>query len=135
MTLVEEIAWLLDELGVATFDPETPAGNQVFIGRLPESPDTAIAIARYSGVEAPIGHYDEPQIQFRVRGPATDARVAQNLAQAVYDAMHGLGTRYLAGGTWLQLAVGTQSGPIDIGQDEHGRPELTINVRLDVSRP
>lgn len=132
MTLVEQIAQLLAQLGIADYQPNNTTGD-TFLHRLAEQPDEALAIARYGGTEsdAKLG-YDAPTIQVRVRGPLADARIAERRAQDVYDALHGISDRLLAGGTWLTSCIGTQGGPIYIGPDELGRHEFTVNFRLDV---
>ncbi|MBF8186321.1 hypothetical protein ITP53_11285 [Nonomuraea sp. K274] len=136
MTLVGEICALLDDLGLGTYREDGLPGGDIFHTFLPPSPDSALAVAQYVGRESDAGNpWDEPYIQVRVRGPAVDVRVAEQRAQDVYDRLHGVGRRALAGGTWLQLAIGTQSGPYPIGPDEQGRPEFTVNFRVDVDRP
>lgn len=136
MTLLEEFAALAAQLDLGIYRADGTPGSTIFLASLPSAPDEAIAIGRYGGAEAD-GRlpYDEPRLQFRVRGDAADVRAAEDRAQAVYDALHGLGMRMLPGGTWLQLAVGAQGGPIYIGPDQTGRPEYTVNVRVEVRRP
>ena len=136
MTLLEEFAALADQLGLGTYHADGEAGGTIFLAALPSAPDEALAIARYGGTEADSRlPYDEPSLQFLVRGRRADVRTAEANAQAVYDALHGLGMRTLPGGMWLQLAVGTQGGPIYIGPDSNGRPEYTVNIRAEVRRP
>lgn len=130
MTLLEEFAQLLEELGAGTYP------GSIFLTRMPTAPDECLVVARYGGAESSLADdYDEPSIQVRVRGPAADVRVAEVLAERVYTAVNGLGRRTLIGGTWLQLAVCNQGGPIFIGQDQLGRPEFTVNLRAEVRRP
>lgn len=133
MTLLEEFATLAQQLGLGIYSAAPT--STIFLRRLPDQPDSAIAVARYGGGEADakLG-YDTVSLQFRVRGPNTDYRTAETLAQNVYDQMHGLHDRTLPGGTWLVLMVGVQGGPVDLGEDEHGRPEYVINVRAEVAR-
>jgi len=134
MTLLEEIAQLLHDLGVGTYTPNT-AGGTIFLAALPTSPDRCMAVARYGASEADSKlPYDEISIQIRCRGSAVDARQAEQDAQNVYDALHGLENRELAGGTWLALAVGIQSGPVYIGRDQNGRHEYVVNFRAEISR-
>lgn len=136
MTLIEELASLLAELGLGTFNSDGSAGGTIFLAALPSSPDRAMAVARYGGAESDsLNPWDEISVQVRVRGPAADARQAEQDAQAVYDALHGLGMRELTpGGTWLQLAVCQNGGPVYIGRDQNGRHEWTVNVHVDVQR-
>jgi len=135
VTLLEELALLLEELGLGTYKPDDVNGT-IFFPALPDSPDTCMAIARYGGTESSSRDpFDEPRIQTRHRGTATDARSAEASAQATYDALHGLGMRTLAGGTELQLAIGIGSGPEYMGRDENRRHEYVTNFRVEVQRP
>ncbi|NRQ35983.1 hypothetical protein HII36_29735 [Nonomuraea sp. NN258] len=137
MTLLDEWCSLLDELGLGTYQVDGGLGGTIFHTVLPPEPDVAIAAALYGGDESDSRNpWSEPRIQVRVRGTSTDAGVAEQLAQDVYDAVHGLGARELTpGGTWLQLAVGVQAGPVYIGPDANDRHEYTVNFRVDLDRP
>lgn len=132
MTLLEEFAALLAQRGLGTYEDD---GGTIFLAALPAAPDVAIALARYPGGESDSRlPYDEVNLQIRCRGDG-DPRTAEGAAQAVYDELHGLGMITLPGGTWLQLAVGVQGGPIYIGRDQNGRHEFTVNLRAEVRRP
>ncbi|MEO6081929.1 MAG: minor capsid protein [Umezawaea sp.] len=135
MTPAEEFAQLLQVLGLGTYAPTGTTGT-IFLRKLPDKPDVALAVARYPGGEsdARLG-YDDIRFQVRVRGSSTDVRTGEALAQRVYDELHGLPSRYLPGGTWMVDCVGLQSGPIDIGDDPHHRPEWTVNFRSELKRP
>lgn len=136
MTLLEELAQLLADLGLGTYNADGTPGGTIYHPLLPASPDRCLAIARYGSSESDSVHpWDSLNVQIRVRGPRADARIAEADAQAVYDALHGLGDRELAGGTWLELAVCTQGGPVYIGPDANGRHEWTVNFRIDIQRP
>jgi hypothetical protein len=137
MTLLEEWCTLLDELGLGTYIPSGLPGGDIFHTVLPPSPDVAMAAALYGGPQSDSANgWDQPSIQVRVRGTAADSRIAEQRAQAVYDLVNGLGERYLtSGGTWLQLALGAQAGPVYIGRDQNGRHEYTVNFGVDLDRP
>ena len=136
MTLSEEIAQLLEDLDLGTYQADGTTGGTIYLLRLPSSPDACMAVARYGGPESDAtDDYDEPSVQIRIRGPAGDVRTGEQAAQAVYDGMHAIGSRTLAGGTWLQDAIGAQSGPIYVGVDGNDRPEWTVNLRCEISRP
>jgi len=136
LTLLEEFAALLAELGFGEYNADGTPGGTIFLTVLPAAPDRCMAVARSGGPESDsLNPWDEPSIQVRCRGPAADVRTAEQDAQAVYDHLHGLGMRELTpGGTWLQLAVCTQSGPVYIGRDQNGRHEYVVNARCDVQR-
>lgn len=135
MSLTGDFARLLADLGLGTYTPGA-AGGSIYLSTLPQTPDACMAVARYPGAEADARlPYDEVNVQVRVRGTPTDAEVVEDRAQAVYDALHGLSGRPLAGGTVVQDVIGTQSGPIFIGRDTNGRPEWTVNFRAEIRRP
>ncbi|MFC9688849.1 minor capsid protein [Kribbella sp. NPDC056951] len=134
MTLLEEVAGLLEELGLGDYNP--PTGGDIFLGGMPATTDAAVVLTRQPGVESDsrLG-YDEPVVLFRVRGTPNNATVAEARAQAIYDAIHGLANRRLPGGTWLVLGVGTQAGPIFAGRDTNARDEWSVAVRMELHRP
>ena len=135
-TLTEELALLLDEYGVGTYRPEE-AGGTLFLHALPDAPDVALAIAPYGspGEADSRNPWTEASVQLRARSTRADARPGEVLCQAAHDALHGAGMRHMPGGTWLQLAVGLQSGPQYIGRDQGGRHEFTCNVRVEYRHP
>lgn len=134
MTVTEEFARLLATLGLGVYDDTGPGGD-IFLKRLPPEPDAALAVSRYGAGESDAGlPYDTVNIQVKVRGSNTDARDAETRAQAVYDALHGLASRDLPGGTWLVLCVGVQGGPVDMGVDERGRDQYVVNLRAQLER-
>lgn len=125
MTLLEEWQQLLTAMALDV--------GPVFSTNMPSSPDRCVVVARYGGPESSLADdFDEPRIQFRIRGPATDSRIAEQDAETVYRAVNGLRRITLPGGTWLQLAVALQAGPVYIGQDANRRPEYTVNARTEV---
>lgn len=131
MTLLEELGQLVAELGLGTYGLD----GTVYLNSLPASPDRCMAIARYPGPESDSKNpWDEINVQVRIRGSADDVTTAEADAQDVYDALHGLGMRPLAGGTWLQLMIGAQGGPIWMGRDQNERPNWAVNFRCDVQR-
>ncbi|MBA9003733.1 minor capsid protein [Thermomonospora cellulosilytica] len=135
MTLLEEFARLLELRGLGEYHEDGSAGGSIFLAALPSSPDRCKAIALYGGGDADSRlAYDEPSLQVRCRG-TTDPRTAEADAQQVYDALHGLGMLTLPGGTWLQLMLAKQSGPVYIGRDVNGRHEWTVNLQAEISRP
>lgn len=127
MTLLEEIIAYVAGLGLDL--------GQLFAAKLPAEPDRAVAVARYGGPESRLAdNYDEPRLQFRFRGPATDSRIAERDAELLYDRLNGLQDVILPGGTRLSLAVGLNGGPVYIGQDTTGRDEYTVNFRVEIAR-
>jgi hypothetical protein len=132
--LLPGLAAYLAQLGHGTYSTTTPYEPDtvgIVLGMLPAAPDRCIAVTAYAGAEANTNEpYDQPNVQFRVRGD-TDERTSRELAQAIYDDLHGLGVVDLPNGLRLFNAVGLQSGPIYIGTDANNRHENTVNLRVE----
>lgn len=134
MSLAAELGEHLgDEVTDLTYDPVSTTGN-VFLGSMPPSPDEAIEIHVTGGPEASTKDgYAMPTAQVVVRG-TTDPRTGEDLADAVYDELHGLRYVTLPGGTFVVSSTGIQSGPVSLGEDEKGRHRYSLNFRLHVRR-
>ena len=133
MSLTDDLAQLLHDLGLGTYD--APGGTStIFLNELPAEPARAIAVALYPG---PAGDaklaLDEPRVQLAVRDD--DARTAETAAEAVYGALVGLRNRALASGSWLVLCHPVQSGPVWMPATERGRTRYVINLALHLHRP
>lgn len=128
----EDVAWLLHERGHGTY-LAAAVGGTIFLDELPPEPARALAVADYPGPpgSAAIGH-DQPRVQVAVR--SDDRRAAKAAAQAVYDDLVGLGSRYLASGVWLALIHPVQSGPVSMPAGVAGRPQYVVNLALHLHR-
>lgn len=134
----------LHSLGIVTYG--TP-GTDAFLEDLPDKPVAAVAaFARPGGAETDGGHgYDEPAVQFLIRGDRTNpttpgrARAGYGRAQAIRDALHGLAGVTIAEGTddetYIVQCLATQSEPTNIGDDPDDRPRWSVPFRLEVFRP
>ena len=138
-TLSTEFAQLLEELGVGNYEgagagaPGSPVN--LFVEWMPDKPDVAVGLYTSSGGESSAGEgEDNPQIMVRIRG-TKDARTALAKAEAVYNGLHGLGDKVLAGGTQLIYCLGIQSGFNRLGVDEVGRHLYTCNFRTMILNP
>ncbi|MEW2580648.1 hypothetical protein [Streptomyces syringium] len=120
MTPLQEIARLLEELGLGTYRPDGGDGD-IFLGGLPSTPAAAPALSRaVGGASDARPGCDESVVPARVRGAADDAPGPEARAQAVHDAPHGLGSRQLPGGSRLVLGPGVHGGPVCVGRDGGG---------------
>ncbi|HET8641464.1 MAG TPA: minor capsid protein [Pseudonocardiaceae bacterium] len=139
MTVSEEVAHLLDGLGLGDYRPDS-VGGDIYTGTMPDGdgiPDECAAIALYAGGAGDAGlGFDTPRVQLRFRGaPNVGAPSVEQRAQRAYDAMVGLRSRPLPGGTWLSLCTPVQSGPVYLGKDQRERHEYVINLELMLCRP
>ena len=135
MSIITEVMQYLANKGIVSYS-ETGGANNVFMGRLPAEPSSAIAINPSGGYGASIKHdYDSPTLQILVRG-TVDPRVGYNKALQIYDALHGFGGgSFVEGGYWIVKCEGIQSEPVYLGQDENGRHMYTLNFALEIKRP
>ncbi|GAA0605632.1 hypothetical protein GCM10010174_22980 [Kutzneria viridogrisea] len=134
MTLLEEFARLLQEFGLGSYQPA--GGGTIVLAVPPAMPDAVLVLTRAAGLDADSTlPYDTPTVQVRVRGAVKDAVGAEGTAQAVYDALHGLGSRALPGGTWLVLGLATGGGPVYAGRDSADRDQWDVSFRMELHRP
>jgi len=132
-TITAEFAALADELGVGVYRPDAPGGT-IFVGGQPPDLDACITVRRLDQLPPDAHHgYDEPVIEFRVRGPRGDYTAAEETAQAVFDTLHGLRRRDLPGGTRM-LSLICPRGLSYNDYDEHGRHEFTVLFEAEVRR-
>lgn len=132
----------LDTAGLVVFGR---TGTDAFIENLPDAPAAAVAaFTRPGGAETDGGHgYDEPGVQFLVRGDPTGVggryRSGYDRAVQIRRALHGLASVTLAEGTadevWLVQCLATQSAPTNIGPDPDNRPRWSVEVRCEVYDP
>ena len=139
--MLRGLAELLAARGLALWSPVDPYPDGtvgVFLRKLPQSPDGAVVLAAY-----PIGA-DDPDltdtltgINVRVRGAVGDPDGADDLADAIYEVLHGAERLDLAGITaalvWRQST--TTLGPDSaMGEDQARRWDRSDNYRVQAAR-
>jgi hypothetical protein len=135
-TVTEELALLIQRYGHGTYpiDP-TDTGGSIFLHAAPDGPDEVITVSRPAGADSEsLQGYDTVSFQVRVRGPRHDSGAAEELAQAIYDDLHGLRSMPLPGGTWLVHLLAMGAGPGYMGVDTHQRTEFSLNFRAELRR-
>lgn len=115
-----------------TYDPAATV-PVISVRALPDRPDRAIAITLYSVADGDDAGLADvlTALQVRARG-TTDPTVVDDVADAVFDRIHGLSMVTL-GGVHVTL-IRRQSGAL-LGPDESGRWERTDNYYLHAARP
>lgn len=142
VNLLEGLAAHIAGNGIAAWDPEgvydpDSAEAVITMRALPDRPDRALALALYGDTDTDdVGLADvTPAVQIRTRG-TTDPRVVDDLADAVWQLLHGatmltLGSGITAVHTTL---IHRRSGAL-LGPDASGRHERTDNYYIDAARP
>lgn len=110
------------------------SGWGIYVGFLPGSPHTAIAIYDAPG-ETPNPKFalDYPAIQVTVRGTPDGYAAAFTKARAIKDLLLGMNPVTIEGVIWAGVNM---LGDINsIGRDETNRPLLTMNFALILNPP
>ena len=129
--LASEVAeWIGDNITSCSFDTSGVTGN-VFISTMPSSPDTVVMVSEYGGTVDDKNPFSDINVQARVRG-TRDPRVSYNIAKEIFDELQGLTNTTLISSGSSVIKVVAQNTPIDIGRDDNGRHEWTVNFNIEV---
>lgn len=130
------LAQLIENGGVGTWQAtgKYPAGsaNPIFIKAAPAMPDSIITLTPYVVSDDGTLNDSVLGVQIRFRG-TTDPRAVEDVADAVFDRLHGAGSVALSPTAWLVHAARMSGTPL--GPDGNGRHERTDNYYLTVNRP
>ncbi|MCX4827187.1 minor capsid protein [Streptomyces sp. NBC_01016] len=132
-SLLGGIAGLLIEAGVGVYRPDAVISDPdtgIFRGVMPATPERALGITDYP-VEDGGGTDVITGVQIRMRA-GRDPDAIADLADAVFGVLH-MREHYSAGG--VDVALSWRQSQAWIGQDAHGRMELTSNYYFRTSRP
>lgn len=133
--LLDGLARWAAQLGHGVYRPDTvflPGEVAIVLGDVTPEPGELLAIRPYmSGVEPDSRlPYDEPYVQWRVRGGSGEG-TSRARALALRGDLHGAGPLVLPNGLLTMSIIVTHSGVIPLGRDDNGRYEHTVNCRVD----
>ncbi len=126
----DEFARYLDSQSASfTYQVDGTVGGNLYLGHMPADVASGIQI-RDTSAGAPSDRlpYDETSLQFIVRSETY--LECSDLAYEIFDLCHGMAGVTLPGGTLVVLAYAVQL-PIDLGLDDLGRYERSVNVVLE----
>ncbi|MFE5681738.1 minor capsid protein [Streptomyces sp. NPDC056512] len=131
--LLGGISVLLADSGVGVYEPDGVIADPdtgIFRGVMPATPDRALGLTAYPVEDT---HLTDATtgVQIRMRA-GRDPDAIDDLADAVWAVLHGR-EHYDAGGIHVELSW--RQSQAWIGQDEHGRMELTSNFYFRTTRP
>lgn len=137
--LVLGLCSLLDDEGACTWTPTgvvdvlaVPA--PVFRTIYPDAPDIAAALTAYAtGGDEPTLSGSVLMLQVRTRGSLDDPGAAEDLDDAISQALMGNYPITLDTGCRVSVIIRVSSSPI--GRDAKGRMELSTNYRIMVHDP
>ena len=96
--------------------------TNIYISDMPSTPDAAVCLYNTGGYARSLTgtKVEEPTFQVKVRNPV--AATGLTTCATIKDILHGY-----TGGKFLMIA---QQGDVqDLGRDENGRMEFTVNFR------
>ena len=103
-------------------------GVNLFIGLLPETPDTATCLFDTSGASAEQEGIFNPTVQVLVRGKQGKYEDAYAKANEVVDTFHEISNAEIGGTQYLLIWKMTEVG--HVGNDTKGRPIFSCSLRI-----
>lgn len=101
----------------------------VFLDRMPDAPDRAVAIYTQAGTEPDTRlPYEPVEFQVVTRCEA-DPTWALNAARAIRARLHGLRNTVLPDGVYAVFVIAQHGSPFPLGDDDNGRPRYAIDYR------
>lgn len=100
---------------------------------LPASPDNAVALAQYPVSDSPSLSDSVIGLQVRTRAAGDDSRPVDEIADAIFDQLHGLADKTLAGG--VRIVFSERRSGLAAAKDAQHRWDRTDNYYLTVWRP
>ena len=116
----------------AQSSPALTFGTDLFVSRLPDEPDEAVALVDTGSTGESLLTVDGTEVEARtfqvlVRGGRNDYGGAAYLAESVRSALQGLSNFVVNGTTYLGVFV--VGDLMSLGYDDSDRPTLSINFR------
>lgn len=123
------------ERGHGVYRPDTAYVDgevAIVLGDVVPTPDDMLAIRPYPSGPEPDSRlpYDEPYVQWRIRGGPGES-LSRARALALRADLHGAGPLTLPGGLLVMSIIVTHPGVVPLGRDDAGRYEHTVSCRID----
>ena len=114
---------VLDDAALGTF------GTDLFVSKLPDSPDACVCVFDTGGFAPESGYvYERPTVQVQVRGAVGAYEAAYNKAVAVKNALHDLHNQ--SWGVSRYIGIWAMSDVLHLGYDDKNRPLFSVNFRI-----
>lgn len=129
-TVSEELVTYLDRAGIGLNENEN-----LFVDRMPDEPDTCIAVIPYTGEPPEYTHSDGteisleyPHVSIQVRGPLIDPSAASKMINRIYRQLPRIINTYLSGVHYV--FVRPLHAPNKLNQDLNDRPLYSCSFRV-----
>lgn len=133
--LLTGLAELLASKGIGVWSPDaayTAAQTGIVLDVVPQSPAAVIVLSGYSVTDHPTQADTVTGVQIRTRTNSQDPRPTDDLADDIFDELHGLHD-VVIGGISVQQIRRTSWTPL--GPDRGQRHERSDNYYLETWRP
>ena len=122
------------DLGVwSTSGAYTAKQTGIVLGSTPQAPDNCITLNAYAVDDSPALSDSVIGVQIRCRWGGTDPRPVDDLADAIFDLLHGLTAVRLSTGVFIVQCL--RNSAASLGQDGNNRWNNTSNYYFTVHRP
>jgi hypothetical protein len=131
MLLIEELAVRIDNDGIGRYSPDDDTGD-VYLGVLPGTPTDIVSLFPRGGAPAnPPLPYEEvnASVQIIVRSVSRLGGFARG--QSIIDSLNGTSGALIVDGMTVIDCMAQQAEPVDIGIDDAGLFEWSINLSID----
>lgn len=131
MLLIEEVAMHINTAGIGVYDPNGDTGD-VYLGILPDTPAEIVSIfPRGGGQASPPVPYSETNASVQVIVRSIRRLDGFIKGQAIIDSMNGIDDTLVTGGMHI-IDISTMQGePADLGMNQAGQYEWSINFSID----
>lgn len=129
-------AVLLDAAALGDWNPsETYGGAEtaITLRKMPQAPDRIICLSAYGVMDDASLSTSVMGLQVRCRWSGQDPRPVDDLADELFDLLHGREHLELSTGVHIVLCLRQSYAPL--GQDQNGRWENASNFYCTVHRP
>lgn len=135
--LLVGLAQYLDDEALGTWSTDAAYSDDdtaITLSRVPDAPDRLITLTSYGSGDA-VGLSDSViGVQVRCRWGGADPRLVDDLADAVFAALHNQSAWTLSSDVYVVLSRRI-SGPVSLGQDQHDRWSNAQNFAFAVHYP
>lgn len=130
-TVIESIADYLNTNGQGT------AGTDMFIGRMPDAPDSCICLYEYEG-QPPMENFgssafsiEMPRIQIVTRSTRENYPTARDKAVTIRNLLAAISEQTISGKRILR--VQSLGSAVPLGYDSNDRPKFAMNFQVMVA--
>ena len=102
--------------------------TDLFVAKRPPLPDQCVTVYDSGGYDPQANDYERPTVQVIVRGLKGGYRTAYALAKSIKDELHEYANQTV--NSTRYIAIYTQGDILSLGEDENGRPLLSVNFRI-----